>query len=219
MSLSDLLYRCPECGRDPLPGEGDDAHCPDCGAGYARGDRGLEVLVTSTGGETRPVPAYRLTERIRSLGGPLPRATAADGEIRYEAAVTFRPSVSEDPVHFHGRLLGFAERRGEAGEGVLSVVGRTLTLREESRTRAWSILDLRALQGSSSSVQISAADGTVLQFAFPSDSSRRWEELLRLLISRAWSEEGRGRVVEYQPRIVCEGSLAEDSASGEGGDA
>ena len=65
----------------------------------------------------------------------------------------------------------------------------------------WPLLDIRALQGSSSSLQISPLEGGVVTFRFEEESSRRWEELLKAGLRRMWSEAGRGEIAEFQPRI------------------
>ena len=205
MGLANLLYRCPRCGADPVAGEKDRVGCPSCGRTFERGGKGLEILETERGGRPVSVPAWRLTEAIRRLGGPLTRATTSAGAIRDAAQVRFRRALAEEPVHFSGRLLGFSETRSEEAEGELEVTGRSVSLVSGEGREVWDLLDLLALQTSSSSVQISTRDGGVVQFKFLADSSRRWEDLLKVLVARAWREAGRGEIVEFQPRIVTSG--------------
>lgn len=54
MALVDLLYRCPRCGHDPLPGKGGSALCPACGSSYsvARGG-GILISGENVGREKR----------------------------------------------------------------------------------------------------------------------------------------------------------------------
>jgi DNA-directed RNA polymerase subunit RPC12/RpoP len=205
MGLANLLYRCPRCGTEPVEGEKDQVRCTGCGRSFVRGRGHLEILETepgAPGGPTRAVPAWVLTEAIRAMGGPLTRAMGPDGSISDAARVLFRRSLSEEPVYFRGRLLGFCEMRSEEAEGELRIRDRTVSLVRGDGTESWDLLDLLALQTSSSSVQISTRDGGVIQFKFVSDSSRRWEDLLRLLVARAWREAGRGEILEFQPRII-----------------
>ncbi len=67
--------------------------------------------------------------------------------------------------------------------------------------RAWDLEEIRSLQASSSSVQLTTERGALLLFRFRNDSTRRWESLLRGAVARRWEALGRGRVVEFQPRI------------------
>lgn len=66
----------------------------------------------------------------------------------------------------------------------------------------WPLLDIRAVQTSSSSLQISPQGGGVVQFRFQGDSPRRWEDLLRRTLREAYRRAGRGEILEFQPRIV-----------------
>ncbi len=202
MGLANLLYRCPRCGADPVEGDKDRVRCPACRRSFQRGQNGLEILESEVGGTPVSVPAWSLTDAIRRLGGPLTRATTPDGSVRDSAQVRFRRSLTEEPVYFHGRLLGFSETRSDEEEGELEVTDGRVSLVSQSGREVWPLLDLLALQTSSSSVQISTRDGGVVQFKFLSDSSRRWEDLLKVLVARAWREAGRGEILEFQPRIV-----------------
>jgi hypothetical protein len=114
-----------------------------------------------------------------------------------------RQSTSEAPVYFRKRLLGFAESYGGSRSGVLEASDDVLRFREgDGPVFDWGLLDIRALQTSSSTVQITPRHGAMAQFRFVSDSPRRWEELICHLLSEAWLRAGRGRIVEFQPRIV-----------------
>lgn len=202
MGLANLLYRCPRCGADSVEGEKDRVRCPGCGRTFERGRGHLEILETAPDTSTSSVPAWALTEAIRALGGPLSRATGPDGRISDSAEVSFRRSLSEEPVVFHGRILGFCEIRSDEAPGELRVRDGAVMLVSAEGTETWDFLDLLAVQTSSSSVQISTRDGGVIQFKFTADSSRRWEDLLRILVARAWRDAGRGEILEFQPRII-----------------
>jgi 1-acyl-sn-glycerol-3-phosphate acyltransferase len=203
MGLTRFLYRCPSCGADPLQGVGDEATCSECGHSFRRGRAHSTVEVTTPEGQTRSVVASELAEAIAAFGGPMSRALQEDGRIRYAAKARARRSGREDPVYHAGALLGFSEQRGEAVDGELTALDEAVRFTpDDGAPREWTYLEISSLQASSSSVQIASDDGSVVQFKFPEDSSRRWEDLLRGLISRAWEGAGRGRVVEFQPRVL-----------------
>lgn len=203
MPLHHFLFRCPVCGHDPLEGRGDKAACPDCGTRFRRGGPGAGILVAPPGEDPRETPAWELSEDLEARGGALEAALGRDGRVRHEARVVARHLVSEDPVRFRGSILGFAERNSPEEEGALVVTDEELTYRpdEAEEPRRWLLLEIRAVQTSSRSVQIRTPEGEVVQFRFPDDSPRRWDELLRALIARRWRQDGRGEITEFQPRI------------------
>lgn len=202
MGLKTLLYRCPLCGQDPVEGRKDEVRCPACGTRFERGDARSSIRVERKEGTPKSVPARRLADAIDEKGGPLLAARDGEGGIRYEADVVVRRAVEERPLRYGGALLGFIERLEGGTPGVLRVDDVTLELAEEGRLRSrWSLMDLRAVQTSSSSVQIRAATGEVVDFRFVEDSPRRWEGLLHELLRRSYRRAGRGEIVEFQPRI------------------
>lgn len=203
MGLKAFLYRCPLCGADPVEGRKDRVRCPACGSRFLRGHSDATVRVERTEEKAKEVPAVRLSEAIEEMGGPLPAARGDEGTIRYEAAVRVRRAVDEQPLWHRGALLGFIERREGGTSGVLRVDDNTLELVEEGTLRSrWSLLDLRAVQTNSSSVQIRAATGEIVNFRFVDDSPLRWEALLQELLRRSYRNEGRGEIVEFRPRIT-----------------
>lgn len=203
MALADLLYRCPTCGADPVQGTGDDVHCPTCDTRYRRGDPPAHVVVDRPGREPDQVPATELTRAIDEAGGPFSAARDDDGTIGYEATVVVRRSRREDPVRRDGELLGFVERLGEGSEATLRIDDEALELRPsgEGARRRWPLLELRAVQTSSSSLQIRTATGTLVHFGFVEDSAYRWQALVQGLLRRAYRRAGRGEIREFQPRI------------------
>jgi hypothetical protein len=87
-------------------------------------------------------------------------------------------------------------------EGTLALDGTELSFREDGGGRhGWRLADLRALQGSSSEVQVSPASGGLVAFRLAEDSPRRWEEALKAGLRAVWRHQGRGEIVEFQPRI------------------
>ncbi|NIP61026.1 MAG: hypothetical protein GWM92_21430 [Gemmatimonadetes bacterium] len=151
------------------------------------------------------LPARRLTEAIADRGGPLTAARGEDGAIRYESRVAVRRGEGEEAVRHGGDVWGFYERLGEPEGGLLRARNDALELESEgaetTRSR-WNLLDLRAVQSSSSSVQIFTATGELVHFRFLDDSPVRWEALLHAVLQDAYEREGKGRILEFQPRIV-----------------
>jgi hypothetical protein len=74
----------------------------------------------------------------------------------------------------------------------------------EKGTETWPLLEIRAVQTSSSCLQFSPASGGLVELRFPHDSPFRWETLLRNALRRVYRREGLGEIVEFQPRIVAE---------------
>ncbi len=203
MPLRHVLYRCPDCGHDPVAGEKDEATCPGCGTTFARPGRGSRVRVTRSHGGEEWAGLHALVDRIRAGGGALARARAEDGSLRYSADVTVRRSTGEEPAYLDGRVIGFFERMGSDTQGALTVTDDGLDLLTGTGERlSWPFDAVRALQTASASVQISLADGSVVQFEFLDDSPFRWEELLRFALRQWHREQGKGEILEFQPRIV-----------------
>lgn len=212
MALVDFLYRCPFCGRDPMEGKGLRASCAGCGRGYAPGSGGTRIRITEAGGTESEVTAGELARLLAEKGGATASARGPDGRVAYRSRVRARFADREAPVRFRGELLGFCELFGEVVEGVLALEEGHLRFQPtevpkagesgpDGGSSAWPLLELGALQTSSSSVQISPREGGVVLFRFPDASTRRWEELLRTAIAETWRDAGRGEVVEFQPRI------------------
>ena len=203
MALIDLLYRCPRCGWDPLPGVGEAAECPACRTVYARSEGGRGIRVTSPGGTPAELPPQLLTERIEAMGGALPDRSSVEGEIR-RARVRMQRSHGEDPLRWGGRLVGYVERFQQPLEGELRITPREIEFLGAAGEpmEAWALSTLAAVQGASSAIQIRGEDGTLFQFRFLGDSPRRWESLLRIVVAEARRREGLGEVMEFQPRIT-----------------
>jgi hypothetical protein len=203
MALTDLLYRCPRCGRDPLPGVGDRAECPECFTTYTRGSVGSRIRISFPGGSPAEVPPHVLTARIDALGGALPGEHGEGGEVR-RTPVRMQRSRNEEAVEWDGALVGFVETYEPPEEGVLRLTVDTLEFLDPGGRllASWGLTTLTAVQGASSAVQIRLPGGWLHQFRFPMDSPRRWESLLRVLVSRARLQAGLGEVVEFQPRIT-----------------
>jgi hypothetical protein len=206
MALKDLLYLCPFCGEDPTTAAGPHVRCPSCGRTFGPAGAGARIRVREGGtGATAEVTSATLTRGIEALGGASRRARRPDGSLFHQARVRIRVARQEAPVRFRDQLLGFYERFGPGSAGTLSLDGSTLRFEPdaagEGSALAWALEELRALQTSSSSVQISPGEGGVVLFRFPYDSPRRWDDLLRRALQECWHRLGRGEIFEFQPRI------------------
>lgn len=203
MPLRTLLYRCPRCGQDPVEGRKDRVRCPGCGCTFERaGSRG-RIRVEVTEEKTKEILASRLLEAIDAQGGPLPAARTSDGAIDYRARVSVRRAGGQEALRRGDEVLGFVERFGDPSPGVLRITDEALELVREGAHRArWNLLDLQAVQASSSSVQIFTPARELVQFRFETDSALRWEQLLYAVIRSAYRNAGKGEVVEFQPRIA-----------------
>lgn len=205
MALHHLLFRCPDCGHDPLEGEGDRATCSACGRQYVRHRAGGTIAVHGAG-ETIEVPIGDLTQRIDEHGGALSSGVDADGRIQYSARATAQQAGEDQPVRFRGQVLGFVEQLGEGEPGELTVTEEALSFLADGQPagqeRTWTLLGIRAVQSASSSIQISPSEGGVVLFKFESDSPVRWERLVKQAMQRAYERAGRGQIKEFQPRIV-----------------
>ena len=202
MALVDLCYRCPECGHDPMGGEGDAAWCESCGVRIER--RGGRLLISFPKNDMEfDIKAADLYGKIYEHGGPMTRATRDDGAVRYSARAEVSWRISERPVWHRGALLGFAESMGPKAPGTITVERETVSI-DDGRPASgrWRLLDIRAVQAASRSLQLSLPGDELVQLRFLNDSPRRWEILMRLLIADAYERAGRGRVAEFQPRIV-----------------
>lgn len=188
-----------------MRGEGDGAWCESCGVRIERRQGQLLMFPPKDDLSFKIKPAD-LGRRICEHGGPMARATQADGTVRYSARADVSWRTSERPVWYRGELLGFAETMGPPFPATVTVDRETVSVDGDGSgagSGRWSLLDIRAVQAASRSLQISLPGDRLVQFRFADDSPRRWEILLRLLISDAWEGAGRGRVVEFQPRIVA----------------
>lgn len=126
-------------------------------------------------------------------------AAAGALELTLEALI-FRPSVvgRADPGERAARE-GRAGLEGKAdpGDGVGAPQGPDFS-------QSWPLLQIRAVQTSSSSLQFSPLAGGLVQFRFLNDSPYRWESLLREGLRTVYKREGMGEIVEFQPRIIVE---------------
>ena len=201
-----------------MEGKGDQAWCMACGTRFSRGRGGGRIRIREESGKSWDVPSHRLSQALDALGGAEPRARTDEGHLFYQAEVEVRVALREEAIWFRGRLLGYAEVLEAPSRGLLELTDEALALRAASGPQAspggqeghetaptlasWPLLEIRAVQTSSRSVQISLLESGVVEFRFPQDSSRRWEDLLHRALRKAYVRDGRGSIQEFQPRIV-----------------
>ncbi len=207
MALVDLLYLCPDCGAEAMEGKGSEATCAGCGTSFATHGRGQGILVTSADQGSQVVAAHELASGIEAHDSVLKAVRQGTGGVLRRTRVLLSLAVGEGPVRHGDRILGFIEEFGppDAGELTLTSDGLTFTS-EGEELREWRLAELTALQAASSSLQLTQPGRPLASFRFRSDSTRRWESLLREAIRRVWREAGRGEVDEFQPRIRAHGS-------------
>jgi hypothetical protein len=161
--------------------------------------------VEDPSGEVWEVPGDRLAAAVEGWTAKEMAETALDSGVFHRSEVKVRESGAESPVHWGGELIGFAEAMGPGDSGFLELDGTALVLRLEcGRNQRWDLLDIRAVQTSSSSLQFSPLSGGLVEFRFPNDSPFRWEGILRQSLRLAYRAAGMGEIVEFQPRIVAE---------------
>lgn len=136
MALSDLLYRCPLCGTDPITGGpgADEVKCTDCGARFSWEGTGSRVRVVLSDSDTVTEPAVRvLTDRIAAMGGALSRAETPGGGLACRARIRCRWVTREAAVRYRRSLVGFRELLGRAGtEAILTLDTEKLTVYDAS---------------------------------------------------------------------------------------
>lgn len=206
MPLRDLVYRCPLCGTEGTDGSGDGAACAGCGGRFGRCPGG-RVDVRPAAGPARRLAPAQLLARMAELGG----AETDPPEGRLEADVVRTLLSSARPVRRRGALLGWVERAEDPTPGRLWVDARCLGFTaEDGETEQWPLAQLRSLQVASKSLQVKPSRYLpCMSFRLLAASPLRWELLLRRRIRRARTP---ARVVEFQPRIVSEGDVADARA-------
>jgi hypothetical protein len=165
------------------------------------------IRVQDPSGEVWQVPAELLASAVetwtaKDLAKPVPDEEEG---IVHRSRVRARRSGKEAPVRWEGELIGFAEALGPGAQGTLELSEDALVLRLDcGGSERWPLLDIRAVQTSSSSLQFSPVSGGLVEFKFPQDSPFRWEGILRECLRRVYRAAGKGEIVEFQPRIVTE---------------
>ncbi len=160
------------------------------------------------------VPGHRLTTSMDGRREEEGSDSSAPGTPIRQSRVEVRQAGREAPVRLGGELLGFAEAMGEPTLGTIQLTAEALILipgaggADDSENgnppEVWPLLEIRSVQTSSSSLQLSPPRGGLVQLRFASDSPFRWETILRQALRGAYRTAGLGEIVEFQPRIVVE---------------
>jgi hypothetical protein len=197
MSLSDLLWACPECGR--VGGVSRDGRCV-CGVVFVRGE-GASIEARHPDGR---VELRQPAEWSDGLPEPASLLPPGAGERVREARVKVRRAIGEAVVRGTGRAyLNRIERYGAEEEGTLELRGDRVVYRPDGAPPlAWGLDELTGIQPSSSTLQVKARHQPVVSFRFPEDSVLLWEMLLHAALRAHYRRSGRGEIAEFQPRIV-----------------
>lgn len=139
-----------------------------------------------------------------TLAQPMEPHDGADRAFRHSAHAIVSWRTGQEPIWRRGRLRGFAEKMGAPSPGTATLDREAISVEVSARPYGrWGYLELKAMQTSSSSLQISLPGDRLVQLRFTDDSPKRWEDLLQCLIREAYQRAGRGFVAEFQPRIAA----------------
>lgn len=188
--IKDLLWACVVCRSEESLRQDDKVErCEQCGATYWRA-RGAEITIESRG--------HRETRRAGEWSALLPPVTPVGS-----ATCSLSIAHSDEPIRSYGEYFGRFEKFGEAHIGTLSVDEDTLHFAYDRHEMNWPLLELSAIQLSSSTLQVKAKRQPVMTIRFAQSSPRLWEERLQAAVRKAYESAGLGEVVEFQPRIVA----------------
>lgn len=195
MAIRDLLYACVECGREGglRPAENGEV-CDRCSTRYTR-VKGALIRCEAPGkpAETRhPAQWVDLLAQGRE-----------DASTAREQPVILRVASYSRPLHVYGEYLGRVEQFGPPVEGTIELADDTLIFRSNAGTERWPLIELTAVQPSSTALQVKVRQGPILSMKFPNGSALFWEERLQACLQACYTRLGRGTIVEFQPRILC----------------
>ena len=201
MPIQHLLYRCPRCGHDPITATARGARCDSCGASFEQG-RASVVRVRCGDGTVEETSARALMEAVEGMSAPSSPALDSEGGLAYETAVYVAHGHHHQAVWWRGSVLGFFERITDRRDGVLRIDAQGVTVDiPGGDALVWTLDRISAIQISSKAIQINIQGQGLYQMEFVADSPKRWEDLLRLALTRFYGKLGR-EVVEFQPRVV-----------------
>jgi len=200
MPLHHLLYRCPECGHDPVRPSESGAVCPECDARFVRGT-GARIQISARTGK-RSASAGELIDAIDGWDERVPTVLDEDGNLDYGAHIHYRRAVGQGVALVGDQVAGFYEEFTDRTGGNIHANEEGLTLRDDTGdVLAWGWEDLRAVQTSSRSLQINVHPEGLFDLTFESDSPRRWENLMHRALRNHYRARGL-EVMEFQPRVV-----------------
>lgn len=196
MPISDLLWACPLCGLEAgLRSADGRATCAGCGAVFRRVDGARIAARRADGGE-----------EVRSASAwfdALPDLVVRDplAPIAPQRAVV-RVGIAGGALHFRRRFIGRAERFGPRMPGRIALHPDGLVFEpDRGDPIRWPLVHITAVQPTSSALQIKARGMPVASIRFLETSVRFWEYQLHERIRARFRAEGRGEIVEFQPRI------------------
>lgn len=204
MAIRDLLWACPICGREGglAAQRRDEEACTACGTRFRRG-HGAAITATRPDGRTETLHAAEWSDRLPPLELAARAIADTDGPARlHREAVRVRFAEGYQPIRFRGEYLNRIERFGPYRDGVLTLETERILLELEGEVIEWPLESIRAVQPSSSTLQLRAGDSSLVSFRFPNGSARFWEELLSGALRALYHERGLGEIIEFQPRIV-----------------
>ncbi len=193
MPLADLIHCCLFCGAETVREKDGGAHCRGCERIYRSLTGGDGFVIHTPNGLDLELATGDLIDQLNSMdthSGPL------------ESSAVARFARLERPVRYRGAIMGFYEERGPDRPGRLRLDDQGVLFTEKSgEQNHWPLTDLRAVQTSSGSIQISPLEGGLVSFRILEASPHRWEEVLKARLRDLWRLEGRGEIIEFQPRI------------------
>ena len=196
MPISDLLWACPLCGlQSGLHDDGGAATCTGCAAVFRR-SAGAAIVARSANGreEERPAAAWLETLPDLVLNDP-------DAPIAPQRAVV-RIGRAGIPLRFRRRFIGYGERFGARVPGRITLTRDALVFEpDDGEALRWTLDRITAVQPTSSALQIKARGMPVAAIRFLEGSVRFWEFQLQERLRARFRAEGRGEIVEFQPRI------------------
>lgn len=200
MAIRDLLWACPACHR--VESISDDGLCHGCGARFSRG-RGARIRAV-TGGRTREeYPATWLSmlpwPDLDGEGRTLPPGL----EPPFRQMGVVRLATGQAPLRRGPELVGFVERFGPATRGGIVLTGENVIFRPLDGRDGWlwPLVEVSAVQPSSSAIQIKARSRPVASLRFEAGSIRLWEQRFLYCVRRAYAAAGQGEIVEFQPQV------------------
>lgn len=226
MPIRDLLGACPACG-----GEGEFRRsrwkgewCGGCGARFRRtSGSAIEMRAPDGSRAVRPATEWVRASPAEAAGLGLAGRTHGQAGIRgvrpelqpdgtplqsrgaplRQSDVIVRRRVRQEPIRTGGTYLNRIDRFGAPEPGVLILQPDAIRFRPERRDpERWPLDDIAAVGSSSGTLQLRLRHGRVLAIAFPADSLRLWEEAVRAALRSRYRADGRGEIIEFQPRIL-----------------
>ena len=191
MPIRELFWGCPTCGSlEALRAAPDGEGCRSCGTVYRRGPKASIVARSPDGREV----SRAASEWLALLPGECGR-----GGIEH---VTVSAAAGFHEVRRGKELLGFFETMGEEAAGTWELLDDDVVIRLIDHEPIFiPLLDLTAIQPTSTSLHLKARGRPLLNVVFRDASVRLWELRLQQAVQSAWERAGRGPIVEFQPLI------------------